>query len=122
MAQVRIQRVYDDDGGAAEGGGFRVLVDRLWPRGVTKDRAAVDLWLKEVAPSPELRKAFHHGGEDFADFAQRYRKELDGNPAVAQLRQVLREHPAVTLLYGAKDPEQNQARVLLDYLGEHPED
>ena len=85
--------MYDDDGGAAvEGGGFRVLVDRLWPRGITKERAAVDLWLKDVAPSTELRKAFHHEAALFDDFVRRYNEELESNPAVDELREVFRHH------------------------------
>ena len=120
MGKVRIQRVYDDGGSAAVEGEFRVLVDRLWPRGVTKDRAAVDLWLKEVAPSTELRKAFHHEAALFEDFARRYNEELESNPAVDELREVLRHHPQVVLLYSAKDHDQNQAAVLLDYLNHHP--
>jgi uncharacterized protein YeaO (DUF488 family) len=117
MGNLHIRRVYDDAGPAAEGG-FRVLVDRLWPRGVSKERAAVDLWLKEVAPSTELRKAFHHGGAAFEEFALRYRAELSGNPAVQELRRVAAEHAAVVLLYSAKDPVQNQAAVLRGYLQE----
>ncbi|WP_157156972.1 DUF488 domain-containing protein [Diaminobutyricimonas sp. LJ205] len=110
---VRLKRVYDD---ADEADGFRVLVDRLWPRGVTKERASVDLWLKDVAPSPELRKDWHHHPEQWDDFAARYRAELEDNPAVAELERLTREHPTLTLLYGAKDPVVNHARVLLDVL------
>lgn len=111
---LRLRRVYDaptpDDG-------YRVLVDRLWPRGVRKERAQVDRWLKEVAPSDELRTWFHHDRARFDEFAARYRAELDQNPAVAELRAVVGEHPVVTLLYGAKDEHDNQAVVLRDYLG-----
>lgn len=121
MGNVRIQRVYDDGGGAAVEGEFRVLVDRLWPRGITKERAAVDLWLKEVAPSTELRKAFHHDAALFDDFLRRYNEELEANPAVDELREVLRHHENVVLLYSAKDHAQNQAAVLLEYLRAHPE-
>ena len=73
-----MKRVYDD---AAAGDGFRVLVDRLWPRGVSKERAELDLWDKDVAPSPQLRTAWHHHLEDFDRFAGDYRSELDRNPA-----------------------------------------
>ncbi len=121
MGNVRIQRVYDDGGSPAASGEFRVLVDRLWPRGVTKERAAVDLWLKEVAPSTELRKSFHHEAELFDDFVRRYRAELEENPAADELREVFRKHDNVVLLYSAKDHAQNQAAVLLDYLTVHPE-
>ncbi|PRX90744.1 DUF488 domain-containing protein [Allonocardiopsis opalescens] len=109
-----IKRVYDEPD---SGDGFRVLVDRLWPRGLSKDRAALDLWLKDVAPSPELRTWFGHRADRFAEFAERYTAELDRNPAVDRLREAARAHPAVTLLYGAKDPEVNHAAVLARFLG-----
>ncbi|WP_090929819.1 DUF488 domain-containing protein [Nonomuraea jiangxiensis] len=108
-----IKRIYDEPD---PGDGFRVLVDRLWPRGVAKERAELDLWLQEVAPSPELRTWFGHRADRFAEFAARYTAELDGNPAVDVLRQAGREHPTVTLLYSAKDPKINNAVVLADYL------
>lgn len=110
---VQLKRVYDD---ADAADGFRVLVDRLWPRGLTKERAAVDVWLKDVAPSAELRKEWHHNPERSDDFATRYRAELEGNPAVDELERLTREHPTLTLLFGAKDPVVNHARVLLDVL------
>jgi DNA-3-methyladenine glycosylase len=109
----RIKRIYDPP---APEDGFRVLVDRLWPRGVTKQRAALDLWLKEVAPSTELRTWFHARPDGFDEFADRYRAELAANPAVDELRAVAKAHPAVTLLYSVKDPERNHAAVLADYL------
>lgn len=109
----RVKRVYLP---AAAGDGTRVLVDRLWPRGLRKAEAAIDLWLKEVAPSAELRKWFGHDPARFAEFASRYRRELDGNAAaIAQLR-VLADTGTVTLLYGAHDEVHNQAQVLADYL------
>jgi uncharacterized protein YeaO (DUF488 family) len=111
---VVIKRVYLP---AEHADGYRVLVDRLWPRGVSKQAAELDLWLKDVAPSPELRTWFDHRPERLEDFAARYSAELDGNPAVASLREVIAEHPLVTLLYGARDPRVNHAAVLLEYLG-----
>lgn len=110
---VQVKRVYDD---AEKVDGLRVLVDRLWPRGVTKERAAVDVWLKEVAPSTELRKEWHHNRGRFDEFAGRYRAELEENPAVAELADLIASHPTVTLLYGSKDPEVNHARVLMEFL------
>lgn len=102
---------------AADSDGYRVLVDRLWPRGVTKEAARLDLWLKEIAPSTELRKWFHHGDGDWDGFVARYRRELDGNPAaVARLREIVATYPVVTLVYGSKDEERNGAAVLRDYL------
>lgn len=109
----RIKRIYDDP---ADDDGCRVLVDRLWPRGVTKERAGLELWLKEVAPSPPLRQEFAHMQERFADFRAQYEDELENNPAVEQLLDLAARHKRVTLLYAAKDPEVNHARVLLEFL------
>jgi len=108
-----IKRIYDEPDADD---GCRVLVDRLWPRGVSKERAQLQLWLKEVAPSPPLRTEFAHMQERFADFRAAYETELDGNPAVQTLRDLAAEHGKVTLLFGARDPETNHARVLLEYL------
>ncbi|MCK6211868.1 DUF488 domain-containing protein [Georgenia sp. EYE_87] len=113
MGTVRLARVYDPPG---DDDGFRVLVDRVWPRGIRKADARVDLWLKEVGPSTELRRWFGHDPERFEEFARRYRAELAANPAVEELRAVVGEHPRVTLLYGARDTEHNQAVVLADHL------
>lgn len=109
----RIKRIYDDP---ADDDGCRVLVDRLWPRGVSKERAGLELWLKEIAPSPPLRQEFAHMQERFADFRAQYEDELEDNPAVAQLLDLAERHKRVTLLYAAKDPEVNHARVLLEFL------
>ncbi|MBD7949932.1 DUF488 domain-containing protein [Oerskovia rustica] len=110
---LQIRRVYADP---TPDDGCRVLVDRLWPRGLSKERAQVDVWLKEVAPSTALRTWFHHDHALFDEFVTRYRAELDQNPAVDDLRAIAAEHPVVTLLYGAKDEQDNQAVVLRDYL------
>jgi uncharacterized protein YeaO (DUF488 family) len=112
VSRVVIKRIYEP---ASADDGFRVLVDRLWPRGVSHERAALDLWLKEVAPSPELRVWFDHQEDRFAEFRQRYLAELETNPAFAQLRSLVAEHPVTTLLYGAKSP-LNEAAVLADCL------
>lgn len=114
---VRIKRVYD---APDPSDGYRVLVDRLWPRGVAKERAAVDLWLKDAAPSPTLRTWWHHDPDRLGRFAERYRLELDSNPAVDVLRDLARRHGTVTLLYAARDPHVNHALVLRDYLDELP--
>jgi DNA-3-methyladenine glycosylase len=111
---VRIKRIYEPP--AAEDG-YRILVDRIWPRGVSKERAKLDLWLKEVAPTTQLRTWFHHEDPKWPEFRRRYRAELDGNPAVAELRALDSEHDRVTLLYSAHDEKENQAVVLRDYLG-----
>lgn len=110
---IRIKRTRDK---AAKADGFRVLVDRVWPRGVTKEELGHDLWLKDVAPSTELRKWFGHDPDKFDEFAKKYRAELDDNDAVERLREVVDEHGTVTLLFAAKDEEYNQAVVLADYL------
>jgi uncharacterized protein YeaO (DUF488 family) len=107
----RIKRVYEKP---AATDGMRVLVDRLWPRGLKKTDAKIDLWLKEVAPSTELRRWFGHEPERFSEFKRRYNKELS-KEAFAELRKLGRGK-TVTLLYGARDPEMNQAAVLLAIL------
>ena len=113
--KLRIKRVYEP---VEDGDGQRVLVDGIWPRGMTKQAAALDLWLKEIAPSPGLRKWFGHDPQRWPEFQRRYRAELAENePAVAQLRALLKAGP-VTLLYGARDVEHNQAVALRDYLAE----
>ena len=105
----KIKRVYDL---ADRSDGVRVLVDRLWPRGLKKTDARLDSWMKDVAPSPPLRKWFDHEPARFAEFQTRYEAELAGSPALTELRKLGRRR-AVTLLYGAKDPEINHAVVLL---------
>lgn len=113
---VRTKRIYED---YSPDDGFRVLVDRLWPRGVSKERAHLDLWDKQVAPSTELREWFGHDPAKFEEFSRRYTAELASNPAVAELERIVAAHPAVTLLYAAKDPACQHAAVLADYLDEH---
>jgi uncharacterized protein YeaO (DUF488 family) len=110
---IRIARVYDDPSSAD---GFRVLVDRLWPRGLSKERAALDLWAKEVAPSTELRKAYHHDDLSWDVFAAAYRAELAENPAVPRLRDELETHDVVTLLHSVHDAVRNHAVLLRDDL------
>jgi DNA-3-methyladenine glycosylase len=110
---VHIKRIYEDP--VAEDG-YRVLVDRIWPRGVSKERAKLDVWLKEVAPTTELRQWFHHEEPKWPEFRKRYRAELDDNPAVAELRSILESHDVVTLLYSAHDETENQAVVLAEYV------
>lgn len=107
--EIRTKRVYEEP---SDDDGYRVLVDRLWPRGLPKERARVDLWAKEVAPSAQLRKAFHHEGLAFDEFVVRYNHELDGNPAVAELREQISGHDVVTLLYAMNSTDQNHAPLL----------
>jgi|SRR5215813_356394 len=111
----RAKRIYE---AAEKRDGYRVLVDRLWPRGLTKEKARVDLWLKEVAPSNALRKWFAHDPEKWTEFQKRYRAELkEQDEALATLKRLGREHKKVTLLYGAKSEERNQAVAILRVLG-----
>ena len=109
--ELRIKRVYDDP---APDDGFRVLVDRLWPRGLSKERAHLDLWAKDVAPSTELRTAFHHDGMSWRDFEAAYRAELAGptKEALDALRTALQPHAVVTLLHSVHDATQNHAVLL----------
>ncbi len=112
---ITVKRVYDE---AEPDDGKRVLVDRLWPRGLSKERAHLDLWLKEIAPSDDLRRWFAHDPEKFAEFHRRYEAELSSGIAKEKLLElrdlVAKEH--VTLLYAAKDTEHNNAVVLRDIL------
>jgi DNA-3-methyladenine glycosylase len=110
---MRLKRVYEDP---APEDGFRVLIDRLWPRGLSTEKAAIDLWCKDVAPSTELRTWFGHRQARFAEFTVRYRQELEGNPLLEGLRTVVMAHATVTLLYGVKDQALNHAVILIDYL------
>jgi len=111
--RIAIKRVYEP---ASRGDGRRILVDRLWPRGLSKEKAAVDLWLKEIAPSSELRKWFGHDPEKWGEFQRHYRAELDSNGAALEaLKEAIGKGPA-TLLYGARDEQHNDAVVLRDLL------
>ncbi len=115
--QVALKRVYDEP---APGDGKRVLVDRLWPRGLSKERAHVDLWMKEIAPSDELRRWFGHDPAKFAEFRRRYEAELSsgtGHEKLAELREMAKHEP-ITLVFGARDTEHNNAVVLRDLLME----
>lgn len=112
MGIIAVKRVYDPPSGAD---GSRVLVDRLWPRGLTKEKAALDLWAKDLAPSPGLRKEFNHRPERFAEFTRHYLAELKVNPAVQAFRAEL-TRAKVTLLFGAHDLVHNHALVLADFL------
>jgi uncharacterized protein YeaO (DUF488 family) len=110
---IQLKRVYEDP---AKSDGTRILVDRLWPRGLTKEKAHVDLWLKEVAPSNDLRKWFSHDPAKWPEFKARYKAELKLNRTqLTLLKQAVAKGPA-TLLYGAKDTEHNEALVLQDLL------
>src|SRR5258708_188355 len=112
---VALKRAYDEP---AASDGTRVLVERLWPRGISKERAHIDLWLKEIAPSNDLRKWFNHEPEKFAEFRRRYEAELksqDGQEALAKLREMAREGK-VTVVFAAHDADHSNAAVLRDLL------
>ncbi|MGB6452494.1 MAG: DUF488 domain-containing protein [Steroidobacteraceae bacterium] len=114
MSRIRLKRVY---GPPSPDDGLRILVDRLWPRGLTKDAARIDLWLKDIAPSAALRQWFGHDPARWPEFRKRYRAELAANPeATASLRGAMKSEKQVTLLFGAKDEERNNAVVLREAL------
>ena len=110
---LKIKRIYLP---AEDTDGYRILVDRLWPRGIKKENAKVDLWAKDVAPSTELRKWFDHIPERFNEFKERYHTELQGTEAFSNLLKAIQEHDNATLLFSAKDEEHNNAVVLKDII------
>ena len=116
MAEIRLKRAYEKP---APDDGLRVLVERLWPRGLSKEQAAVDLWMKDVAPSPELRRWFNHDPARWDEFQRRYRAELrQKKDVVEELRQKCRGG-TITFVYAARDEEHNGALVLKAYLEHH---
>ena len=113
MAIIKIKRAYETD---AKGDGFRILVDRLWPRGIKKEDIHIDAWLKEIAPSTTLRKWFDHDQKKWEHFKQKYVNELKHAPAVKDITELLKKHKTVTLVYGAKDEQHNNAIVIKEFL------
>jgi len=107
--KLKIKRVYDKP---AEEDGTRILVDRLWPRGLTKQKAKVDVWLKDIAPSTELRKWFAHDPEKWKEFIKKYKKELHENKEQAAILKEYLRQGTVTLVYGARDELHNEALVI----------
>lgn len=115
MTKIVLKRIYAKE----LPDGYRILVDRLWPRGMSKLRANLDLWAKEIAPSPELRKWFGHDPEKFAEFEQKYMEEIKNNDYTKDFVQTVitaLKKQDVLILYGAKDEEHNNADVLIKYL------
>lgn len=113
---LKLRRIYEQPGPSD---GYRILVDRLWPRGVSKSEAHVDLWMKEIGPSDALRKWFGHDPRRWSAFRARYRSELEQKSQLtSQLKHLLKEHRTVTLLFGAKDEQHNQAVALREFLQE----
>lgn len=121
MGKIQTKRAYED---IESSDGKRVLVDRMWPRGIKKEKLEIDLWEKEIAPTNDLRKEFGHDPEKFSWFEKEYKKELDNNDKtkdfVSQIAEWLKDNN-VTLIYGAKDKKYNQAVVLQDYLSQKVE-
>lgn len=113
---IRVRRIYEQPDG-----GYRVLVDRLWPRGVSKAKAELDEWSKDLAPSTELRQWFAHREDRWEEFQERYRKELAGNPEVTDFARACAARPDTVLLYGARNNTENEAVVLRDYLLQGPD-
>jgi uncharacterized protein YeaO (DUF488 family) len=107
--KIKIKRVYEKPD---KEDGIRILVDRLWPRGLTKERAGIDLWLKDIAPSTELRKWFDHDSAKWNEFSRRYREELKKNKEQTSLLKEQLKKGEVTLVYGSRDEEHNEACVL----------
>jgi uncharacterized protein YeaO (DUF488 family) len=110
---IKTKRIYEP---AAATDGYRVLVDRLWPRGLTKEAAGIDRWMKEVAPSNELRNWFHANMDQWAEFSARYKAELKDSDALHALQSLVSENEVVTLLFSAKTEDRNQALVLKELL------
>lgn len=114
---INLKRAYE---APTESDGYRVLVDRLWPRGMSKEKEHLDLWLREIAPSDKLREEFGHVPDKWEFFEKNYSKELDAKPAlVQQLRDLIKEHKVITFVFGAKDEEHNNAVALKEYLEAH---
>lgn len=113
METIRIKRIYEK---ASPDDGYRILVDRLWPRGISKEVAQLDEWDKEIAPSAELRKWFDHKAERFNEFSLKYRLELKEKGNLTDALKQTAKKKTITLLYAAKDPEINQAIILKDVL------
>jgi uncharacterized protein YeaO (DUF488 family) len=113
MVNLKIKRVYD---APSDADGYRVLVDRLWPRGMSKNDLKVDVWLRDVAPSDELRKWFGHDPAKWEEFRSKYTQELNSNREFEKLLDLVREKERVTLVYSARDTEHNQAVVLKELI------
>jgi uncharacterized protein YeaO (DUF488 family) len=112
---LKTKRVYEE---VHEEDGYRILTERLWPRGVSKERAALDQWMKSIAPSNDLRKWFDHDPDKWEEFKERYRKELFGSEAVNEMLEIIKEHETVTMIYASKDEEYNSTALLKEFLGD----
>lgn len=113
MPEVQIKRIYEP---REDSDGYRVLVDRLWPRGIKKELAHIDVWMKEVAPATALRKWFNHEPEKWTEFSRKYIADLKDSDAAKELVEIVRKHKKTTLLYSAHDAQHNQAQVLQGFI------
>lgn len=113
---IKTKRIYEE---YSDADGFRILVDRLWPRGISKEKAKIDIWYKDIAPSNDLRKWFNHDIEKYEEFKEKYFEELKGNPALPDFLDLVSEKSKssdVTLIFSAKDEKHNNAVVLKEFL------
>jgi uncharacterized protein YeaO (DUF488 family) len=115
MVNIQVKRVYEP---AEASDGFRVLVDRLWPQGESKEKAQIDLWDKDIAPTAELRQSFHSGEISWETFEGMYRQELEHNPALNAFIDLIKDKKTVTLVFAAKDTEHTHVKVILAVLAE----
>ena len=110
---IKIKRIYEAHDASD---GYRILVDRLWPRGIKKETANINIWMKEIAPSAELRKWFNHEPEKWKSFLLKYKTELEHSSLFADLKSLTEKHKMITLLYGSRDEKYNQAIALKGFL------
>lgn len=111
---IKLKRVYEE---SSSQDGYRILVDRLWPRGLTKEKAKIDLWMKEVSPSNELRKWYHADFDKWGEFKKKYKKELNENKeAVEELKKIVKKNKTVTFVYSSKIEEKNNAVALKEFI------
>lgn len=113
MAIIKLKRIYEPP---AAQDGYRILIDRLWPRGITKEKAHADKWMKDIAPSTELRKWFGHMSENWTAFSNAYETELHNSESLPEILDLIQSHKTVTLLYSSRDREHNHGIVLQRFL------
>lgn len=112
-SMISIKRIYEP---VRDSDGFRILIDRLWPRGIKKETGAIDVWLKDIAPSTELRKWIHSKPDKWEEFEARYLQELSKNETAMVLKDLVAKHQKITLLYASRDELRNHARILKNFL------
>src|ERR1700761_4923860 len=110
---IRVKRIYEV---ASPGDGFRILVDRLWPRGIKKEKAGIDLWAKNISPSTDLRQWFNHEADKWKDFKTKYHAELNQSPYVNEFLAELKKHKTITFLFSSREEEHNHAQVLRGFV------